>query len=489
MRKESNRRWIRSLVPAFALLGLAQAGSQSARAQLIPIINSTTVNYGNNTLTVSGTGFGLSPTIKLGSVTLTAQTATATQIVAAFPTASPPSGFLPGTYFLNITFSNRLIAIFTVAIGTAGPQGPVGPQGFPGAPGATGPQGPAGVPGAQGPAGPVGPQGPTGPQGPKGDPGVGGGSGLAGYMVLKRQSGFTSDEKAMNVMCPPGEVALGGGARIVAVDETDPPSSPPDKLVGILALDPASSSNTWSFNKTTGYVSGPMQGVLTLSGSLDITLDIVPNGITPSINSITFAGGTVSLTGTGSQLEFSGPTLQWNVSGAVSGANGVSGLPSAVSGGIFSASLPSLGQLLGSSTDANILETYGAGTTPVFLNFPGASIGLTAVAGLPDVYDATLSLPSNTNSFVALATAFFGQGSIRPFSDTVSLTGGLFAKGRMTLAAPAPGPSLGVLVQDSFPQINQGNAIGWTARARKNVLSDTAVWALATFAVCANGPQ
>src|SRR6266849_3823631 len=147
MRKESNWRWIRSLVPAFALLGLAQAGSQSARAQLIPIINSTTVNYGNNTLTIAGTGFGLSPTIKLGSVTLTAQTATATQIVAAFPTASPPSGFLPGTYFLNITFSNRLIAIFTLAIGTAGPQGPMGPQGFPGDPGATGSQGPAGVPG------------------------------------------------------------------------------------------------------------------------------------------------------------------------------------------------------------------------------------------------------------------------------------------------------------------------------------------------------
>jgi hypothetical protein len=131
------------------------------------------------------------------------------------------------------------------------------------------------------------------------------------------------------------------------------------------------------------------------------------------------------------------------------------------------------------------------GTAVVFLDFPGASIGLTPVAGLPDVYDATLSFPSNTNSFFGSGALVFSAalGNFNLSNDTVSFTGGLFAKGRVTLAAPAPGPSLGVLVQDSFPQINQGNAIGWTARARKNVLSDTAVWALATFAVCANGPQ
>jgi len=103
-----------SLVAAAALLSFA-AHAQS--------ITSTTVDYTKNTLTITGTSFGLSPKITLATVTLTAQTATSTQIVAVFPSSSPPSSFVPGIYGLLVKFSNGKAAFF-VELGAIGPQGP-----------------------------------------------------------------------------------------------------------------------------------------------------------------------------------------------------------------------------------------------------------------------------------------------------------------------------------------------------------------------------
>jgi hypothetical protein len=98
----------------------------------IPIINSATVNYLNGTITISGVNFGTTPVVKLGTTTLTVQGApTATQIVATF-TSPPLSSFAAGTYFLNVTFKNGTLAIFTLALGAIGPQGPPGMQGPPG---------------------------------------------------------------------------------------------------------------------------------------------------------------------------------------------------------------------------------------------------------------------------------------------------------------------------------------------------------------------
>jgi len=84
-----------------------------------------------------------------------------------------------------------------------GPQGPPGPKG---ARGATGPAGAAGA------RGPVGPQGPQGKQGEQGPPGL--------LKVVRRQSapltlpntGTTAADHYAE--CNPGEVAVGGGARI-----------------------------------------------------------------------------------------------------------------------------------------------------------------------------------------------------------------------------------------------------------------------------------
>lgn len=143
---------------AQSLSGMEQSGS-------FPIINSAVVDYGSNTITITGTNFGSGPVVTLGGVALTVQQTSSTQIAATFPSASPPSGFTPGTYFLNVTFDPQGFAIFFVALGAVGPAGPSGTQGPPGLPGAPGPAGPAGATGATGPQGPAGPAGPQGPSG------------------------------------------------------------------------------------------------------------------------------------------------------------------------------------------------------------------------------------------------------------------------------------------------------------------------------------
>lgn len=130
-----------------------------ARAQGFPLINSAVVNYSAKTLTISGTGFGPSPAITLGTLPLGTQSATSTRIVATFPDPSPPSALAPGDYFLKVIFSNGSLAIFTVTLGAVGPPGVPGPQGLNGNPG------PAGSPGASGPPGPQGPAGTNGTNG------------------------------------------------------------------------------------------------------------------------------------------------------------------------------------------------------------------------------------------------------------------------------------------------------------------------------------
>lgn len=194
-----------------------------ATAAGLPVINSTTVNNTNGTLTINGQNFGSSPTITLNAQHFLPVSVTSTQIVANFPQGLPPPSFTPGTYFLTLTYANQLPSIFTVEIGDTGPQGPpgatgatgpqgvagpagaigpTGPMGPPGSAGATGaagtagatgatgaigpagPVGPIGAAGAIGPAGPIGPQGPPGPQGADGAPGANGAPGQNGSGVV-----------------------------------------------------------------------------------------------------------------------------------------------------------------------------------------------------------------------------------------------------------------------------------------------------------------
>lgn len=168
--------------------------SFGVRAAGLPLVISATVDYTQNTLTISGQNFGSNPSVTLDSLAFGTHTSSSIQIVANFPSARAPSSFTPGTYFLTVTFKNQLPTIFGVDIGANGAPGPAGPAG------ATGPTGPAGAQGAPGPMGPpgatgsvgatgatgaaglvgpkgdtgaAGPQGPVGPQGAPGAPGIG----------------------------------------------------------------------------------------------------------------------------------------------------------------------------------------------------------------------------------------------------------------------------------------------------------------------------
>jgi hypothetical protein len=167
---------------AMALLGLMSSPAQAAG---LPLVISATVDYTHGTLTVSGQNFGSSALVMLNSLTFPTTSSASSQIVASFPSGSPPSSFTPGTYFLTLQFKNQLPSIFTVDIGANGAPGPAGPAGAAGSPGAqgatgpvgpagsAGPAGPAGVPGPAGASGAIGSSGPTGPQGPTGPPGPG----------------------------------------------------------------------------------------------------------------------------------------------------------------------------------------------------------------------------------------------------------------------------------------------------------------------------
>ena len=218
-----------------SLLSLCLLTSVHAQ-NTFPIISSAVVDYSQNTLTVVGTNFKTTTKVTLGAVPLTVRSATVSKIVANFPSTALPANFVPGTYFLELTFSNGFFSVFTVALGAIGPvgmnnrsvwsstvnyavndavtdggqfwwalvantgsepsatnanwqllaaKGSAGTPGAQGPPGMSvqgpaGPQGPAGAPGGIGPAGAPGGIGPAGAPGGIGPAGAPGGIGPAG---------------------------------------------------------------------------------------------------------------------------------------------------------------------------------------------------------------------------------------------------------------------------------------------------------------------
>lgn len=79
-----------------------------------------------------------------------------------------------------------------------GPRGPAGPRG---------PEGPEGPRGPAGPEGPVGPEGPMGPEGPPG--------GVSGYELVTNTVAMDGVEFfTVEVHCPAGKVAVGGGGEV-----------------------------------------------------------------------------------------------------------------------------------------------------------------------------------------------------------------------------------------------------------------------------------
>jgi hypothetical protein len=181
-----------------ALLGLFSSGSQAGG---LPLVISATVDYTHNTLTINGQNFGSSPNVTLDALAFTATSSSPNQIVANFPSGKVPSSFIPGTYFLTVTFRNQLPSVFAVDIGANGAVGPAGPAGAPGATGAVGPVGPAGPQGIQGPFGPVGATGATGPAGATGAQGL---QGVAGPVGPQGLQGATGAQGSVGPAGPPG---------------------------------------------------------------------------------------------------------------------------------------------------------------------------------------------------------------------------------------------------------------------------------------------
>jgi Collagen triple helix repeat (20 copies) len=112
------------------------------------------------------------------------------------------------------------------AAGATGPTGPGGLVGSTGATGATGGTGPAGAPGATGPQGapgPAGAAGATGATGPQGASGAQGPAGIAGVQVVESAPTQTSGQsRVVDVSCPTGMLATGGGGSIVPLDDSQP---------------------------------------------------------------------------------------------------------------------------------------------------------------------------------------------------------------------------------------------------------------------------
>src|SRR5579871_2994674 len=159
----------RSLRAACVLLFLTPAFAATSSSV---VIDSVSINYKNNQISILGKGFdpsGTAPTVTFNTSTLSLISFTNGSIVASIA-----SGTKAGTYQLTITNSAASSETFDVSVGAVGPAGPQGPAGPAGPQGPTGLQGPQGVSGPAGPAGPQGPQGLTGATGPQGPAGAAG---------------------------------------------------------------------------------------------------------------------------------------------------------------------------------------------------------------------------------------------------------------------------------------------------------------------------
>jgi len=222
--------------------------------------------------------------VTLAGTPLTILSATETQVLAQLPPR-----LAPGTYLLEVSrgkskVQNHSFDLTIGAVGLPGDRGPKGP---------TGDAGPPGLPGE------------PGRQGEKGDPGPRG-SWLKGYRVISRLTALASDDRGTAITCPPEQVALGGGSRVLAAGELETPvtepGGPAGNLVGILIVDPASTPATTNIAASgSGQVSDPQLGVLpvsfsvvqelqsTLGGSLSAEVTVPKGSSKPA--AVAFGGG------------------------------------------------------------------------------------------------------------------------------------------------------------------------------------------------------
>ena len=90
-------------------------------ANVAPMVNSGTINYSNNQVTITGSGFEPSktaPTLLFNGATVLVSSFSNTQIIATLPAGIPP-----GTFNLTITNSSASSTVFDMTYGAIGPQG------------------------------------------------------------------------------------------------------------------------------------------------------------------------------------------------------------------------------------------------------------------------------------------------------------------------------------------------------------------------------
>jgi hypothetical protein len=125
--------------------------ASAATTTTVPVVNSVTVSYSSNEVTVNGSGFlpaNAAPAVLFNHTNLALVSDTDTTIVAHLP-----GGVTAGTFNLSVTNSENNKFTFDVTYGATGPEGPAGLNGAQGAQGAPGPSGPVGPTGPQGPSG------------------------------------------------------------------------------------------------------------------------------------------------------------------------------------------------------------------------------------------------------------------------------------------------------------------------------------------------
>lgn len=157
-------RFLSAVLPArsillSAVLLLASLPAIAAKSTT-PMVNSGTISYSNNQVTLEGSGFAPSnftPALFFNGAAIAVSSFSDTQIVATLP-----AGIAAGTFNLTVTNSSGVSTVFDMTYGAIGPQGPAGPAGPVGVMGPQGPMGPAGPQGLQGPVGATGPAGANG---------------------------------------------------------------------------------------------------------------------------------------------------------------------------------------------------------------------------------------------------------------------------------------------------------------------------------------
>jgi hypothetical protein len=86
------------------------------------VILSAEVDSNNSALIIEGSGFGTGAVVTLGTTRLNVQTATDTKIISTLFA----DAFLPGAYILRAQFSNGMLAMFVLPLGTVKPAGGCG---------------------------------------------------------------------------------------------------------------------------------------------------------------------------------------------------------------------------------------------------------------------------------------------------------------------------------------------------------------------------